>query len=72
MPPVAAYATPTATLSPFFRFPYTANCTVPPPTAEAVGGVRIICVSGPLFFTCELPETVALVAAAVGAAVVGT
>jgi len=72
MPPVAAYATLTATLSPFFRIPYTANCTLPPPTAEAVSGFRITCAIGPLFFTCELPETVVLIAGAVGAALAGT
>src|SRR5947208_1656453 len=65
-------AEPAATLSPFFRIPYTANCTLPPPTAEAVSGVRRTCAIGPLFFTCELPETVVLLAVAVGAEAAGT
>ena len=67
VPPVAEYATVTATLSPFFFLPYAANCSVFPTVTEAVAGVRITCVSGPLFLTCELPDTVVLAGVAAGA-----
>ena len=65
IPPVAAYATFTATLSPFLFLPYAANCCLPPPATDAAAGVTNTCVNEPRFRTVELDVTAEVVAVAV-------
>src|SRR2546427_316452 len=69
---VLDHVTLTATLSPFFVFPYAVNCAARPTDTNAVLGVSTTCASKPRFFTREVADTcVVPEAAAVGALGVG-
>src|SRR6266704_763984 len=69
---VLDHVTLTATLSPFFVFPYAVNCAARPTDTNAVLGVSTTCASKPRFFTREVADTcVVPEAAVVGAVGVG-